>query len=135
MVSLAAVVFCTVINSKIDFNNWSAIIIRGIICCMMLQLFLRLGTWQLSDLFFNTLLHNLILEMTRVANYICNLARTYIDATYRLGEGALLVTIGPFADLDYGTVRPEYRENEKTSTPYPGLSRFKQIMLSRDVSL
>lgn len=84
---------------------------------------------------YTRVLHNLILEMTRAANHICDLVRIYIDATYRLAEGALLVTTGPLRDLSYGTFRPEYRDNEKTSTPYPGLSKFKQIMLSRDISL
>lgn len=65
------------------------------------------------------LVDNLVYEMTRAANLICDLTRKHIDPSYRLAEGKL---------LSYDKC-PEYREGES----YPGLERFREICEQRDV--
>jgi hypothetical protein len=44
----------------------------------------------------------------------------------------LLVQVGPAEDLKIHTYRPEYRNGERTATPYPGLDEFKNIRETRD---
>ena len=65
------------------------------------------------------LIDNLVYEMTRAANLICDLTRRYVNPSYRLAEGKL---------LSYDKC-PEYREGEY----YPGLEKFKEICETRDV--
>lgn len=67
------------------------------------------------------LINNLVYEITRVANKICDLTRKYICHDYRLAEGKL---------ISYDKC-PEYREGEY----YPGLSQFIKISKNRDVSI
>lgn len=78
------------------------------------------------------LVEDLLLELTRAANYVCDKAREHILPTYRLKEGVLLVTSGPYMDLSVRTHRVEYRGNERTARPYPGLDEFKTVRFTRD---
>jgi hypothetical protein len=78
------------------------------------------------------LVQDLILELTRAGNYVLDNIRKYIVRNYRLQEGALLVEAGPFMDLTYHTYRVEYRSDERTLIPYPGLQEFKKIRRNRD---
>lgn len=80
-----------------------------------------------------SLVQDLILELTRAANYICDNVRKVLNATFRLNEGKLLVTYGPCSELDYKTVCPEYKDAEKVLKPYPGLEVFKSIRENRDI--
>ncbi|MDL1988242.1 MAG: HNH endonuclease [Deltaproteobacteria bacterium] len=80
---------------------------------------------------------DLMLELARAANYVFDKIRKNIDPTFRLKEGALLVGSGPYGDLTHGrlywkTLRVEYRADEKTDIPYPGLESFKKIRSERD---
>lgn len=53
--------------------------------------------------------------------------------TFRLDEGALLITTGMNMDRTYNVCRPEYREEERnTPTPYPGIKRFARVGPKRD---
>jgi hypothetical protein len=80
------------------------------------------------------LVEDLMLELTRAANYVCDKIREYLIHSYRLKEGVLLIEAGPFMpDLHYKTYRVEYRANERVDRPYPGLDRFKENRFSRDV--
>ena len=65
------------------------------------------------------LVYNLVYELTRAANQICDLTRRYVNPSYRLSEGKLLI---------YDKC-PEYREGET----YPGLEEFKSVCKTRDV--
>lgn len=83
------------------------------------------------------LLQNLMLELTRAANYICDYVRKYIELTFRHNEGVLLVESGPYAILSpigLSSIlhRAEYRAEERTEAPYPGLEQFKTVSLCRD---
>jgi hypothetical protein len=65
------------------------------------------------------LVENLIYELTRAANYVCDQVRATLDGNYRRAEGALLVQRGPTMDLMVNTFRPEYRGAERVERPYP----------------
>ncbi len=78
------------------------------------------------------LVEDLMLELTRAANYLCDKVRTFILPTYRLNEGVLLVTSGPHMDLTFVTSRVEYQSEERTERPYPGLKEFMTLRTSRD---
>ncbi len=77
------------------------------------------------------LVEDLMLELTRAANYICDQVRERFFPIFRLREGVLLVTDGPYMDMTYHTRRCEYREEERTDRPYPGLEEFKLLRQHR----
>ena len=78
------------------------------------------------------LVKDLMLELTRAANYICDLVRLYFDPGFRLAEGVLVVDGGLYMDLKYYTFRVEYSKEERIAVPYPGLAQFKEIRATRD---
>ena len=78
------------------------------------------------------LVQDLMLELTRAANYVCDQVRATIGPSYRLSEGALLVVSGPHMDFCFHTMRVEYRNDERTERPYPGLRVFMTTRSSRD---
>lgn len=81
------------------------------------------------------LVEDLLLELTRAANYICDMARLRILPSFRMSEGALLVQGGPYMDLSVRTYRVEYRGAERTNLPYPGLEEFeRKARFTRDYS-
>jgi hypothetical protein len=79
------------------------------------------------------LVEDLAVELTRAANYICDMVRLEFMPSFRLKEGVVLIQAGPFIDLSFKTYRVEYRGDERTETPYPGLDKFKVARFSRDV--
>jgi hypothetical protein len=78
------------------------------------------------------LVEDLALELTRAANYICDLVRRHLDPAFRLSEGVLVLDSGPYMDLTFHSFRPEYVGEERKSTPYPGLKEFKELRATRD---
>ena len=81
------------------------------------------------------LIEDLLAEMTRAANYVCDKIRESIDPSYRLREGVLLITRGPSSpDFSFTHMRLEYRAAERTLHPYPGLDQFLTDRKSRDIS-
>lgn len=78
------------------------------------------------------LVNDLVLELTRAANLICAVVRETIEPSFRLREGVLLVTSGPYSDMRFVTRRSEYREAERTEQPYPGLDGFESVRFTRD---
>lgn len=80
------------------------------------------------------LVQDLMLELTRAANLVCDRVRALLLPTYRLKEGVLLIEGGPYSDFSYKTFRAEYSLSELSSGPYPGLLEFKTIRLERQVS-
>jgi hypothetical protein len=79
------------------------------------------------------LLEDLIIELTRAINYICDQIREFIFEGFRLEEGAVLISRGDF--LGYQTYRVEYRGEERTDYPYPGLKAFMSLRASRDLRI
>lgn len=88
------------------------------------------------------LVMDLMMELTRAANYVCDKIREYIDHTFRLKEGVILVGSGPYLvksgphmGMSYRTHRLEYRGDERKDIPYPGLELFKKIRSERDYTV
>lgn len=78
------------------------------------------------------LVQDLMLELTRATNYIFDRIRERFFPTFRLREGVLLVTGGPYMDLSCRTYRCEYHGDERIERPYPGLEEFKSLRQHRD---
>jgi hypothetical protein len=70
------------------------------------------------------LVQDLTLELTRAANYLCDQIRIFLIPSFRIEEGALLIEYGPNTNLEWITVRAEYKDNNKETTKYPGLREF-----------
>lgn len=81
-----------------------------------------------------SLVEDLFLELTRATNYVCDMVRKNLMHSYRMKEGVLLVTSGPYGALQYITHRVEYRGDERHANPYKGLQDFSKDRFSRDYS-
>jgi hypothetical protein len=79
------------------------------------------------------LVQDLAYELTRAANYICDMVREHLDRTFRLSQGVLLVRTGMDMNMMEHTYRLEYRPDERTQCPYPGLAAFLDLRSSRDI--
>lgn len=78
------------------------------------------------------LVQDLMAELTRAANYVCDEVREFIDPSFRLKEGRVIARTGPFLDGTVHELALEYRGEERVSVPYPGLEAFKTVRRSRD---
>ena len=78
------------------------------------------------------LVQDLVLELTRSANYICDNIRKYILPSFRLSEGILLVEYGPTMEFEFHTVKTEYRGDQRKSKPYQGFKAFQSERANRD---
>jgi hypothetical protein len=79
------------------------------------------------------LIEDLVLELTRSANFVCDQIRNYIFEGFRIEEGALLITRGDFSGCK--SFRIEYRGQERTDLPYPGLRKFMEDRKTRDMHI
>ena len=79
------------------------------------------------------LVEDLILELTRAANYVCDAVRNDLMRSYRVKEGVLLIVGGPYMDFSFKTYRVEYRGSERIDIPYPGLETYKSLRFERDL--
>lgn len=79
------------------------------------------------------LITDFICELTKACNYIYELVRKYLIHSYRINEGALLITRGPTMEGKDITYRLEYDEEEKRTLPYKGLHNFMEIRENRSV--
>lgn len=79
------------------------------------------------------LVEDLVCELTRAANLVCDLIRVRLNRAYRRDEGALSVVSGPDMMLRYVGHRTEYSADERTASPYPGLEAFRSIRTTRDL--
>jgi len=75
------------------------------------------------------LIHDLTFELTRAANYVCDQVRESLDRTFRIEPGVLLVSRS--AGMSWYTIRTEYRDEERTEFPYPGLKAYMDARTSR----
>ncbi|TCU17899.1 hypothetical protein EV132_10315 [Rhizobium sullae] len=79
------------------------------------------------------LVEDLMLELTRAANLVCDQVRSDLLHTYRLKEGRLSVMSGPHEDMSWRESVVEYSDSEKgISPPYPGLVSFLTARADRD---
>lgn len=81
------------------------------------------------------LIEDLVLELTRAANYLCDMVREHLFPGFRVQDGALLVERGPGMELKNEIVRVEYRGSERTPKPYRGIEDFLERRSTRDYSL
>lgn len=70
------------------------------------------------------LIQDLMLELTRAANYLIVQIRYYISSSFRTHEGLLLITTGPDMSFSYTTVRLEFSSNNIEDIHYKGLRDF-----------
>jgi hypothetical protein len=83
--------------------------------------------------FHTNLLDDLMLELTRAANLVCDRVRESVDAQFLVEEGRLIVESGMHEDSRFHRYVPQYTAHEVRSRLYPGLERFMKIREKRDL--
>jgi HNH endonuclease len=79
------------------------------------------------------LVSDLMLELSRAGNLICDRVRQHLKRGYRLGEGRLMVQSGPHANLTFHDFVVQYcPEDRARDFPYPGLQAFLTAREQRD---
>ncbi len=79
------------------------------------------------------LVEDLMLELTRSANYTCDMIRRHLLPQFRQETGVLLIEAGIDMNMQTPTYRAEYQESERSLEPYPGLKRFLRERANRDL--
>lgn len=80
------------------------------------------------------LVEDLMLELTRAANLVCDQVREFVIPSYRLSEGRLSVESGPNFDFKWQRSVVQYdAEERKKDQPYPGLASFYTERADRDL--
>lgn len=77
------------------------------------------------------LVQDLMVELTRAANYVCDRVRESVSPTFRLKDGLVLLSYSPDF-MSVKTLRLEYRGGERVDQPYPGLEQFLTTRSGRD---
>lgn len=80
------------------------------------------------------LVQDLMLELTRAANYVCDRFRQFINPKYRLKEGNLLIEWGPDMSLTWRSRVVRYVDKERVLMPYKDLESFKKMRSARDLT-
>lgn len=76
---------------------------------------------------------DLMLELTRAANLVCDQVRRYIAHNFRLTEGHLIVQRGPDIHFNWAEYVTRYSAEEAAlERPYPGLELFYDARTKRD---
>jgi hypothetical protein len=78
------------------------------------------------------LVQDLMVELTRAANYVCERVRETVSPSFRLKEGIVLARTGLMMDGSERMLRLLYRGDERTPKPYPGFETFKTKRSERD---
>ena len=80
------------------------------------------------------LISDLVLELTRFSNAICDAIRAEIDGRFRFEAGALIVINGPTITFEVERLRPEFRPQDYRGRghPYPRLEEFKHERFTRE---
>lgn len=90
--------------------------------------------WELHEEYVD-LVQDLALELTRAANYVCDIVREELDPSFMRTEGYLMVMRGPQMNGKWSSLRVTYQDAERTEHPYPGLDEFKQVRATRDIHI
>lgn len=77
------------------------------------------------------LIKDLMVELTRALNYICDFIRKFIFEGFRLKEGVVLITNSDF--FSSSNIRVEYKEDQRDDYPYKGLEYFMKEREHRDL--
>ena len=84
--------------------------------------------------FHMALVEDLLLELTRAANLICQRVRDEFDATFRIEDGHVSTVSGPYDDDSLRSHVPQYSKRETLAPiPYPGLLEFMHVRQKRDM--
>lgn len=79
------------------------------------------------------LVSDLMIELTRAANFVCDEIRKDLSYSYRLKDGHLSVERGPDENLQYLEFIPRYSRDELSlAMPYLGLKQFYTDREKRD---
>jgi hypothetical protein len=77
---------------------------------------------------------DLMLELTRAGNLLCDRVRESFAPSYRLKEGRLVIQTGPNMRFEYKNVVVQYSADERAvARPYPGLVAFLSERSGRDM--
>lgn len=77
------------------------------------------------------LVQNLMVELTRSANYLIKEVRNTIDPSYRIKEGWCVTEYGPTSDLTWVRQTHLYLDEEIINGLYPGFQLFKDQYKNR----
>ncbi|QFY63493.1 hypothetical protein FZ934_24915 (plasmid) [Rhizobium grahamii] len=81
------------------------------------------------------LVEDLMLELTRAANHVCDEIRNNLLHSFGLQEGRLSVMSGPHSDMCWRESVVQYSKAEKAGAPpYPGLQAFLTARADRDMN-
>jgi hypothetical protein len=78
---------------------------------------------------------DLMFELTRAANFVCDEVRSSLIPTFRLADGVAMVMYGPCQpDGAWYTFAVHYtpEEKDRQPQPYPSLEAFKQVRFTRE---
>lgn len=79
------------------------------------------------------LVQDLMLELTRAANHVCDEVRAHLLPGFRLKEGRVAVESGPHEGMQWHRMVVQYDQKERSlDQPYPGLPAFVDARTSRD---
>ncbi len=76
---------------------------------------------------------NLTAELTRAANLLCDEVRRHLVAGYRLDQGHVTISGGPYEGLSWKTWRPQYAPDTDPSSIYEDVEGLLADRASRDV--
>lgn len=81
------------------------------------------------------LIQDLVLELTRAANLVCDRVREHVFRGYRRQQGRLSIESGPLEDLSFRQWIVQYVDDERhEKTPFHGLTAFITGRAERDES-
>lgn len=79
------------------------------------------------------LIIDLVIELTRALNYVCDHIRRYLFEGFRIEEGVILINRADI--MNSQNYRVEYRDDQRTEMPYQGLRKFMEDRSLRDYSI
>ena len=77
------------------------------------------------------IVQDLMCELTRAGNFVCDQIRKYISSSFKIHEGVLLIQTGPNKYMEWVTVREEFETSDLTFIKYPGLRKFMETRAER----
>ena len=79
------------------------------------------------------LIIDLVIELTRALNYVCDNIRRYLFEGFRIEEGVILINRADI--MSSQNYRVEYRDEQRTEMPYQGLRKFMEDRSLRDYNV
>jgi hypothetical protein len=73
-------------------------------------------------------------ELTRAANLVCDTVRARLDPHFRVEDGVVTITSGPYMNFSFITEKPHY-VGDVGHAPYEGLEKFMTSRAARDITV